>query len=103
MKAVVVYEHGGIDKLKYDEIPNPEVRANDVLVQVKACAMNHLDIWVRKGLPHLKIKYPHVLGSDVAGIVAEVGNDVRGIEIGTPVLVSPNNVWKVCLLFKWPR
>src|SRR3972149_4512790 len=89
MKAVVVYEHGGIDKLKYDEIPNPEVRASDVLVQVKACAMNHLDIWVRKGLPHLKIKYPHVLGSDVAGIVAEVGKDVRGIEIGTPVLVSP--------------
>jgi len=44
MKAVVVYEHGGIDKLKYDEIPDPEVRANDVLVRVKACALNHLDI-----------------------------------------------------------
>ncbi|HLE24619.1 MAG TPA: zinc-binding dehydrogenase [Thermodesulfobacteriota bacterium] len=97
MKAVVVYEHGGIDKLRYDEIPNPEVRANDVLVQVKACAMNHLDIWVRKGLPHLKIKYPHVLGSDVAGIVAEVGNDVRGIEIGTPVLVSPGITCGKCV------
>jgi NADPH:quinone reductase-like Zn-dependent oxidoreductase len=89
MKAVVVYEHGGVDKLKYEEIGDPEVRANDVLVQVKACAMNHLDIWVRKGLPHLKIKYPHVLGSDVSGIVASVGKDVRGIETGTHVLVSP--------------
>ncbi|HEY7536106.1 MAG TPA: zinc-binding dehydrogenase [Thermodesulfobacteriota bacterium] len=89
MKAVVLYEHGDVDKLKYDEIPNPEVRANDVLVQVKACAMNHLDIWVRKGFPHLKIRYPHVLGSDVSGIVAGVGKDVNGIEIGTPVLISP--------------
>ncbi len=89
MKAVVVYEHGGVEKLIYDEIPDPEVRANDVLVQVKACAMNHLDVWVRKGLPHLKLKYPHVLGSDVSGIVAKVGKDVRGVEIGTHVLVSP--------------
>jgi NADPH:quinone reductase-like Zn-dependent oxidoreductase len=89
LKAVVLYEHGDVDKLKYDEIPNPEVRANDVLVQVKACAMNHLDIWVRKGFPHLKIRYPHVLGSDVSGIVAGVGKDVNGIEIGTPVLISP--------------
>lgn len=89
MKAVVVYEHGGIDKLKYDEIPDPEVRAYDVLVRVKACAINHLDIWVRNGLPHLKLKYPHVLGSDVSGVVAQAGKDVRGIDIGTPVLVSP--------------
>jgi NADPH:quinone reductase-like Zn-dependent oxidoreductase len=89
LKAVVLYEHGDVDKLKYDEIPNPEVRANDVLVQVKACAMNHLDVWVRKGFPHLKIKYPHVLGSDVSGIVAGVGKDVNGIEIGIPVLISP--------------
>lgn len=97
MKAVVVYEHGGVDKLKYDEIPDPEVRANDVLVQVKACAMNHLDIWVRKGLPHLKLKYPHVLGSDVAGVVAKVGKDVRGIEIGAPVLVSPGITCGKCV------
>ncbi len=89
MKAVVIYEHGGVDKLKYDEIPNPEVRGNDVLVGVKACAMNHLDVWIRKGLPHLKLKYPHVLGTDVAGVVAKLGDDVRSIEIGTPVLVSP--------------
>ncbi len=89
MKAVVVYEHGETDKLKYDQIPDPDIRANNVLVQVKACGMNHLDVWVRKGLPHLKLKYPHVLGSDVSGVVAKVGEDVRGIEIGVPVLVSP--------------
>lgn len=89
MKAVVIYEHGGVDKLKYDEIPEPEVRANEVLIQVKACAMNHLDVWIRKGLPHLKLKYPHVLGTDVAGVVAKLGEDVRGIEIGMPVFVSP--------------
>ncbi|GIW46749.1 MAG: alcohol dehydrogenase [Deltaproteobacteria bacterium] len=89
MKAVVIYEHGDVDKLKYDEIPDPVVRAGDVLVQVKACAMNHLDIWVRKGFPGLKVKYPHILGSDVAGVVVSVGEDVKGIELGTPVMVSP--------------
>ena len=89
MKAVVIYEHGGVDKLKYEEILAPEVRGNEVLVEVKACAMNHLDVWIRNGLPHLKLKYPHVLGTDVAGIVAKLGDDVRGIEIGTSVLVSP--------------
>ncbi|HEX3034996.1 MAG TPA: zinc-binding dehydrogenase [Thermodesulfobacteriota bacterium] len=96
MKAVVIYEHGGVDKLKYTEIPNPDVQANDVLVEVKACAMNHLDIWVRKGILNLNLEYPHVLGSDVAGVVAKVGRSVSGVEAGVPVLVYPGITCRRC-------
>ncbi len=96
MKALVIYEHGGVDKLCYDEIPEPPIRDSDVLVKVEACAMNHLDVWVRKGLPHLKIEYPHVLGSDIAGVVERTGRDVRGIEKGMRVLVSPGVTCGVC-------
>lgn len=96
MKALVIYEHGGVDKLRYEEIPDPEPKASEVLVEVKACAMNHLDIWVRKGFPHLRISYPHVLGSDVAGVVARVGSDVDGIEVGAPVLVAPGVTCGTC-------
>ena len=96
MRAVIIYEHGGVDKLKYTEIPNPDVQENDVLVEVKACAMNHLDIWVRKGIPSLSLEYPHVLGSDVAGVVAKVGKSVHGIEAGMPVLVHPGVTCRKC-------
>ncbi len=96
MKAVVIYEHGGVDKLSYDEVPDPTLTPSGVLVEVKACALNHLDVWVRRGLPHLKLSYPHVLGSDVAGVVREVGAEVDGIEPGTKVIVSPGITCGVC-------
>ncbi len=89
MKAVVIYEHGNRDVLRYEEIPTPKPKAGEVLVRIRACALNHLDIWVRRGLPGLKLQYPHILGADIAGEIAELGEDVKGFEIGEKVLLSP--------------
>src|SRR5947208_13934765 len=76
MKAIVFHRHGGPEVLKYADAPEPALRANDVLVRVKACALNHLDLWVRRGLPNVPIPLPHIPGSDVAGEIARIGADV---------------------------
>jgi len=89
MKAVRIHEHGGIEKLKYEEAPEPKIRPDEVLVQVKSCALNHIDIWVRNGLPGIQVPFPHILGSDISGIVAEAGEAVRNVKRGDPILVSP--------------
>ena len=72
MKAIVFHTHGGPEVLKYEDAPEPAVRANEVLVRVEACALNRLDLWVRQGLPNVPIPLPHIPGSDVAG---EVGGE----------------------------
>lgn len=89
MKAVVLHRHGGPEVLEAAELPKPEIRADEVLVRVRAVALNHLDLWIRKGLPHLKLAYPHILGSDIAGEVAEVGDLVEGVALGQRVLLHP--------------
>jgi len=90
LKAVVFHEHGGLDKLSYEDIPEPKIGLDEVLVNVKACALNYLDIWVRRGIPGLKIKLPHILGSDIAGIVAEVGAQVKEVKVGDRVIINPS-------------
>ena len=87
MKAVRIHEFGGPEVLRYEDIPEPKLRKDQVLVRVKACAMNHLDLWVRKGLPGVKL--PHILGSDVAGEIVEVGEYVNGVRPGRRVLIAP--------------
>ncbi len=89
MKAVVINQHGAEDVLDLAEVPEPEVAANEVLVRVKACALNHLDIWVRKGIRGLELSMPHILGSDVAGVVERTGDLVRNIRAGDEVVLSP--------------
>ncbi len=89
MKAVVIYEHGGVEKLKPADIPVPSIGADDVLINVKTVAMNHLDLWVRQGLPGLKLEYPHILGSDVAGVVADLGTNAKGLQVGQRVTINP--------------
>ncbi len=76
MKSVRIHQFGGPEVLTYEDIPDPQPRKDQVLVRVKACALNHLDVWVRKGLPGVKL--PHILGSDIAGEIAEVGEYVTG-------------------------
>ncbi len=76
MKATVFYEHGGVEKLVYTDIPAPKPGPGEALVRVKACALNHLDIWVRQGMPGVSIPLPHVLGCDTAGVVEETGQKV---------------------------
>ncbi len=89
MKAVRIHEHGGIDKLIYEDIPEPKPNANEVLVNVKAVSLNHLDLWIRQGIPGLKIPFPMILGTDAAGIVREIGSAVTNVKIGDRVAVSP--------------
>ena len=89
MKAVLFREHGGSEKLLYEEMPMPQICPQEVLIRVKACALNHLDIWIRQGSPAYSIPLPHVGGSDVSGIVEQVGIQVDGISIGARVFVSP--------------
>ncbi|KAB2840321.1 alcohol dehydrogenase catalytic domain-containing protein, partial [bacterium] len=89
MKAVVLHRHGGPEVLEAVELPQPKIRADEVLVRVRAVALNHLDLWIRRGLPHLKLVFPHILGSDIAGEVAEVGDLVEGVALGQKVLLHP--------------
>jgi NADPH:quinone reductase-like Zn-dependent oxidoreductase len=89
MKAQVLYTHGEADVLQSAELPTPTAAAGQVLLRVRAVALNRLDIWVRKGLPNLKLTYPHMLGSDIAGEVVEVGPGVSGVEVGQKALVNP--------------
>lgn len=89
MKAIAFSEHGGPDVLRYTEMPEPKLGPTDVLVRVRACALNHLDLWVRKGLPGVQIPLPHIPGSDVAGEVARVGEQVRNVKVGQRVVLAP--------------
>ena len=77
MKAIVYSEHGGPEVLRYTEAPEPEIDAYEVLVRVRACALNHLDLFLRRGLPGIEIPLPHIPGSDIAGEVAKIGAKVK--------------------------
>jgi NADPH:quinone reductase-like Zn-dependent oxidoreductase len=89
MKAMRFHEHGGIEVLKYEDAPEPEIQANEVLVKVKACALNHLDLWLRMGVRAWKLAMPHIVGSDISGEVVEVGALVARFKPGDRVLLSP--------------
>lgn len=89
MKAVVFNQHGGPEVLEFAERPSPTIKANEVLVEVKACALNHLDVWVRGGLPGIEIPLPHIPGSDIAGVVREVGELVSWVQTGDEVMLQP--------------
>lgn len=94
MKAVRFHEFGGPEVLRFEDIPEPVLRKDQVLVRVKACAMNHLDLWVRKGLPGIKL--PHVNGSDVAGVVEDVGEYIGDVKAGQRVLLAPMTFCNHC-------
>ena len=94
MKAVRIHEFGGPEVLRYEDVPDPQPREDQVLIRVKACAMNHLDLWIRKGLPGIKL--PHILGSDVAGEIVEVGEYVAEFHAGQRVLLAPMTFCNHC-------
>jgi NADPH:quinone reductase-like Zn-dependent oxidoreductase len=89
MKAVIFKQHGGPEVLEFADAPDPKPRANEVLIEVKACALNHLDIFVRNGLPGIEIPLPHILGNDIAGVVREVGELVTWVKADDEVMVQP--------------
>lgn len=94
MKAVRIHQHGGIDVLKYEDIPISEITENQCLVKIEAAALNHLDIWVRKGFPGIPL--PMIMGSDGAGIVEKVGTNISDISIDDRVLIQPLTYCGTC-------
>jgi NADPH:quinone reductase-like Zn-dependent oxidoreductase len=87
VKAVRIHEDGGPDVLRYEEVDDPEAGAGEVLVSLRAAGLNHLDVWVRKGLP--SVPKPRILGADGAGVVAALGDGVDGFAIGERVVLNP--------------
>lgn len=87
MKAIRIHEHGGPEVLRHEEVPTPTIGPHEVLVRVKACALNYLDLWVRRGIPGVTL--PHVPGCDVAGVIEEVGPSVKGFSSGDRVVINP--------------
>lgn len=87
MKAVRIHEDGGPEVLRYEDVPDPEPGGGEVLVALRAAGLNHLDVWVRRGLP--SVPKPRILGADAAGVVAELGSGVEGFAIGERVVVNP--------------
>lgn len=90
MKAAIFRKHGGPEVIEIADVERPEPAAGEALIAVKAAAMNHLDLWARRGLPGLDFDLPHIGGSDIAGMVEEVGEGAEGLEPGTRVLVNPS-------------
>ena len=88
MKAAFIRESGGPDKIEYGELPDPKPQEHEVLVRVRACALNHLDLWVRMGSPAYPVKFPHVLGSDVSGELVQ-DSSILNLKAGAPVFLSP--------------
>lgn len=89
MKATVFFEHGDVNTLRYTDIDEPQVGPGEVKVKIHACALNHLDIWVRLGGRPVQIPMPHISGSDISGTVADFAPDVQGLEKGQRVIVAP--------------
>ena len=89
MKAIVFNAHGGPEVLKFSDASEPAIRQNEVLVRVKACALNHLDLWVRRGIPGVPIPLPHIPGSDVSGEIAQIGPEVTTVRVGQEVVLAP--------------
>ncbi len=87
MKAVRFHQHGGPEVLRYEDVPDSELAPGEVLVRVRACALNHLDLWGRRGLPGVQIPLPHIAGSDVAGDV--VSSTVADVSVGRRVMLQP--------------
>ena len=89
MRAVLFRRHGGPEVLEYTEVPDPSPDAGEVLVRVKACSVNHLDLWLRQGIPAYRLTLPHVPGCDVAGVIEALGPGVSGLKAGDRVALAP--------------
>ncbi len=89
MKAAVVFENGDAECIRYEEVPAPVPGPGEVLIEVHGAALNHLDIWVRRGRPGVELPVPHILGSDAAGTVLEAGGGVDHVAPGDEVLINP--------------
>ncbi|MBZ5625354.1 MAG: zinc-binding dehydrogenase [Acidobacteriia bacterium] len=96
MRVARIHQHGGAEVLVSEDVPEPKIKGNQVLVRVRACALNHLDLFVRTGIPGMKFAMPHVLGSDIAGEIVEVGDLCERVKPGWRVLLSPGLSCRQC-------
>ncbi|HVH30443.1 MAG TPA: zinc-binding dehydrogenase, partial [bacterium] len=96
MKAIVYTQHGGREVVRMQEMSTPFVGPGEVLVRVRAAALNHIDLWVRQGLPRLRLSFPHIPGADAAGVVESVGAAVTRVRPGEEVMLSPGVSCGVC-------
>src|SRR5271157_1774260 len=96
MKAARIHQHGGPEVLVYEDVPEPRLRPDQVLVRVRACALNHLDLFVRAGIPGMRFSMPHVLGSDIAGEIVQAGDLCERVKPGWRVLLSPGLSCRQC-------
>jgi len=87
VKAVRIHEDGGPEVLRYEDAPDPSPGPGEVLLSLRAASLNHLDVWLRRGLP--SVAKPRILGADGAGVVASLGEGVRGVEVGDAVVLNP--------------
>lgn len=90
MKAILFYQHGGPEVLEYADFPTPEPAAGEVLIRLRAAALNRLDLWVRNGWPGIRLEYPHIPGADGAGEIAALGEGVHDWQIGDRVVIDAN-------------
>jgi len=92
MRAVVLHEHGGLEKLQFAaDYPEPSPGPGDVIVRVRACALNYHDVFTRQGMPGITLRLPLIIGIDLAGEIAELGDGVAGWNIGDRVVIDPIN------------
>lgn len=96
MKAIVIREHGGVERLEKKEVPDPVSRSGEAVVEVRAVALNHLDLWVRRGIPGVKFPLPIIPGSEVAGVIAEIAEG-HGWKRGDEVIVAPGYSCGLCI------
>ena len=87
MKAIRIHEDGGPEVLRYEDVPDPTPASREVLIALRAASLNHLDLWIRQGLP--SVPKPRILGADGAGVVAAVGGGVEGFTEGDRVSTNP--------------
>ena len=90
MKAILFHQHGSSEVLEYTDFPTPEPQPGQILVRLRAAALNRLDIWVRNGWPGIKLEYPHIAGADGSGDIVGLGADVAGWKIGDRVVINAN-------------
>src|SRR3989441_11162219 len=93
MKAARFHQHGGPEVLRYEDAPEPKLDPGEILVRVKACALNHLDIWIRQGIPALQVPLPHIGGGGGAGVGGGVGGGGAGPEPGGRGVIGPGGSW----------